>query len=366
MRFNHANVLGIETSCDDTGIAIVSTDKKIYFENVKSQAWFHSECGGIVPWVAKTMHLDNIIPLTIQVMNQSNLKMNDIDYIAVTHCPGLVISLDVGIQFAKYLSTKFQKPVIPIHHMRAHALIGSLLNNLSYPFLTLLISGAHCIFAIAHTANDFSLIGTCKDNAPGDVFDKIYRELNLKNSSLYSHLPCGAAVELCAEKANKENRIKNKFDRLNRKSSNCDASFSGIMSQHVYWINEMKQKKQYDNESQIPNESSEIAYSLQKEITEKLQVNLSKAIQFCKYSEICHNISVSQIVVSGGVACNKFILNGLKKVTDYYEMQIISVPKKYCTDNGTMIAWNGCCIINENLSIINDLNPLPRFYFNLG
>lgn len=183
-RHRHARptVLGIETSCDDTAAAILDADGVIHADVCMSQVRQHLLNGGIIPPIAKDLHAANIDAVVVQALQQADMCMADVDYIAVTNRPGMPLSLYIGVDFAKRLALKYRKPLIPVHHMEAHALMGMLADaSLRFPFLVLLLSGGHAQIALVHDASHFYLLGSSIDDAPGETFDKIARRLKLRN-----------------------------------------------------------------------------------------------------------------------------------------------------------------------------------------
>jgi len=176
---SYSVILGIETSCDDTGCAIVDTDRNILGECLKSQQQIHLDFGGIIPPVARDLHKENIDSVVTQAIQQAQIELNKIDAIAVTVKPGMSLSLLVGMNYAKKLSKQSLKPLIPIHHMEAHALTARLVDkDLKLPFLVLLISGGHCLLAVVKKVNKFILLGQSIDDAPGEAIDKVLANIN--------------------------------------------------------------------------------------------------------------------------------------------------------------------------------------------
>uniref|UniRef100_A0A670XM00 N(6)-L-threonylcarbamoyladenine synthase n=1 Tax=Pseudonaja textilis TaxID=8673 RepID=A0A670XM00_PSETE len=166
-------VLGIETSCDDTGAAVVDETGSILGEALHSQADVHLKTGGIIPPVAQRLHQENIARVVQHAVSSSGISMEDISAVATTVMPGLALSLGIGLKYSLELVKKHQKPFIPIHHMEAHALTVRLTDLVPFPFLVLLLSGGHCILAVAQGVSDFLLLGQTKDIAPGDMLDKL-------------------------------------------------------------------------------------------------------------------------------------------------------------------------------------------------
>lgn len=216
-----AIILGIETSCDDTGCAVLDTNGNILGEALKSQHLIHLNNGGIIPPIAQDLHRKNIESVVNKAVSLADISYENIDAIAVTVKPGLPLSLDIGTKYGKYLCRKFKKPFIPIHHMEAHALTARMFDrSIQFPFLVLLISGGHCLIAVAQHVNKFLLLGESIDDAPGEAFDKMARRMKLKNLTEYSQLNGGQAIELAASKA--DNPLQYKFTIPLLQYKNCN------------------------------------------------------------------------------------------------------------------------------------------------
>lgn len=166
-------VLGIETSCDDTGCAVVDSSGKILGEALNSQQQIHLNHGGIIPPIARDLHQQHIEHIVQDALRLASIQLSDVDAIATTVKPGLPLSLLVGMNYGKHLSCKSGKPLIPIHHMEAHALTIRMVQKVDFPFLVLLISGGHCLLAVAQAVDKFLLLGQSLDDAPGEAFDKL-------------------------------------------------------------------------------------------------------------------------------------------------------------------------------------------------
>lgn len=222
-------VLGIETSCDDTAAAIIDEKGNVLSESSHSQLEFHLSNGGVVPPVARDLHnkhLDGVVYDTIQ---KSGLEMKDITCVAVTNRPGLPLSLEVGVTYAKRLAIKYGKPLIPIHHMEAHALMGMFYDrSLTFPFLALLISGGHSQLAFVKDLEEWYLLGECIDCAPGEVMDKVSRRLKVRNMGHpFDKISGGEAIEILAKKGNPRAYFTADTSVPLNKYRDCNFSFSG-------------------------------------------------------------------------------------------------------------------------------------------
>jgi len=218
-------ILGIETSCDETGAAIIDCQGNIISEALHSQLQTHLNLGGIIPPLARDLHVENIDSVVQSALAKACVDVSQLDAIAATVKPGLPLSLVVGTNYAKALCKKWNKKFIPIHHMEAHALTARMTEKVDFPFLVLLVSGGHCLLAVAYNVEEFHLLGESIDLAPGDALDKVARRLKLRNIPEYSSTSGGRAVELLAKKGNI-----NAFDYKTPLSlyKDCSFSFSGL------------------------------------------------------------------------------------------------------------------------------------------
>lgn len=373
-------VLGIETSCDDTAAAILDTNGRILSHACHSQLKEHLHNGGIIPPIAKDLHAANIDRVISTALHQADMRMSDVDYIAVTNRPGLPLSLHVGVNFAKRLAIKYNKPIIPIHHMEAHALIGMLSHpELKFPFLVLLLSGGHAQIALVKDVNQFFLLGASLDDAPGETFDKIARRLKLRNlGHPFDEISGGAAIELMAKTGDPLKFYNtNTFIPLQKERS-CDFSFSGFKNFNKL-INRLEEEQQ--TEPDVPlDEAADIAASLQYLIACHIFKQLARAATFVERTRIydkttqvtresllnnyCdHMIEDTpenglhlNIVLSGGVACSDYFASCLSRFCSSFKgyrdsttlSAVIPRPKHLCSDNGIMIAWNAVLKLRSN------------------
>ena len=325
------NILGIETSCDETGIAIYNTEKQsIISEQLFSQASKHAEYGGVVPELASRDHLIKIIPLIRLALDEAKLGSNDLDAIAYTAGPGLRGPLLIGASTAKSLAFSLNIPSIGIHHMEAHLLINLLEDPApKFPFLTLLISGGHCLLINAKELGSYEIIGQTIDDAVGEAFDKVSKLLDLG-------YPGGPLIEKLAESGDP---YAYSFPRPMTNKDNLDFSFSGLKTAVYYSIKDTK------DISRVVK--ANIAASFQDAVADTLLIKTKKALEETNQNEL---------VIGGGVAANKYIRNklveGLKDSTIYFP------PLERCTDNGAMVAFAGSFYLrNNNQSQNNQVRP---------
>ncbi|KFP19891.1 hypothetical protein Z169_07086, partial [Egretta garzetta] len=220
-------VLGIETSCDDTGAAVVDDGGNILGEALHCQKEVHIQAGGIIPVVAQQLHRENIERVVKEALGVGGVSVDELAAIATTVKPGLALSLEVGLQYSLDLVDRYQKPFIPIHHMEAHALTVRLTHHVEFPFLVLLLSGGHCILAVAQGVSDFLLLGQSIDIAPGDMLDKVARRLSLRKHPECHSMAGGKAIEHLAQTGNRQ---QHSFRPPMQQYRNCDFSFSGLQN----------------------------------------------------------------------------------------------------------------------------------------
>lgn len=348
-------ILGIETSCDDTGCGIVNTNGEILGEALHSQHITHLNNGGIIPPIASDLHRRNIEQVVDNALHLANISVSDVDAIAATVKPGLPLSLLIGTKYGKYLCKKYQKPFIPIHHMEAHALTARMVNkSLEFPFLVLLISGGHCLLAVAEKVDKFLLLGDSIDDAPGEAFDKMARRLKLKNIPEYSTLSGGQAMELAASKA--DNPLEYNFNPPMLHYKDCTFSFAGIKNVCLRHILQEEKVKDLPPDAVIPGVNNLCAGFLLV-VTRHLCHRLQRGMEYVARRKLIP-LDKQTLVVSGGVACNNFIAQGLQMVCDSLGYTLIRPPPKLCTDNGIMIAWNGVERWKENAGVYENFDNI--------
>ncbi|KAI2810381.1 putative tRNA N6-adenosine threonylcarbamoyltransferase, mitochondrial [Blomia tropicalis] len=346
IRSIQSAVLGIETSCDDTGIAIIAENGNILSDVCASQTTIHVSNGGIIPPVARDLHRSVIDSSVRKCLEEAKISPKDLSAIAVTTKPGLPLSLIVGCVYAKKLSAKYNIPVIPIHHMEAHALTAMIeypIEKLDFPFLTLLISGGHCLITYVTGVNNFQLMGYSIDDAPGDILDKTARALRLKNlGQPYNAISGGAAIELMAKDGDP-------FSHFERSASHpmyssrlrtCNFSFSGFLTGILRHIDRLENEIDLPPDKVLP-QAPDLCASILYVISFTLIKRLQRAYEFLDRMEIWPESIPKRLVVSGGCAANKFITNTIGNYCKHEGIDLFIPSTKLCTDNGVMIAWNG-------------------------
>mgnify|MGYP001265195562 FL=1 len=307
-------ILGIETSCDETGIALYDSNKGLLGHTLHSQIDLHAEYGGVVPELASRDHIRYIIPLINQLLNKTSIAKEAINAIAYTAGPGLSGALLVGSTVGESLSFALGIPSIPVHHLEGHLLAPMLEDTKPvFPFLALLVSGGHTQIIHVKQIGQYDIVGDTLDDAAGEAFDKTAQLLGLG-------YPGGAALSKLAESG------KPKYDlpKPMLHSKNFDFSFSGLKTAVLTLV-----KKQPELTDTI---KANIAASFQESITEVLIYKTLKAM---------NSLNLNQIVVSGGVGANKQLREKLTKSSQEDNFQLFFPSLEFCTDNGAMIALAG-------------------------
>lgn len=302
-------ILAIESSCDETSVSIIKNGCEDIATIINSQIDVHKKYGGVVPEVASRLHLENITMVIDECLNKANMNLNDIDAFACTYAPGLLGSLLIGVEAAKILSFIYKKPLIGVNHMMGHICANMIGNKLNYPLLSLIISGGHTDLILMESESKFKYLGQTLDDAIGEAYDKVARILDLP-------YPGGPNVEKFALEGKD---IYNMPKILNDESFNF--SFSGIKSHVNNLFHNARQRKEEINKY-------DLACSFQKCVTAHLVDKTKKALE--KYK-------LKTLLVSGGVASNRYIRNSLKDMCGSLDVVMHVPDKKYCTDNAAMI-----------------------------
>ncbi|XP_077473111.1 tRNA N6-adenosine threonylcarbamoyltransferase, mitochondrial isoform X1 [Stigmatopora argus] len=340
-------VLGIETSCDDTGAAVLSEEGTILGESLISQKEVHLRAGGIIPSVAQQLHREHIERVVQEALDRSGVDPGQISAVATTVKPGLALSLGVGLKFSLDFVRRHHTPFIPIHHMEAHALTVRLLQPVSFPFLVLLVSGGHSLLAVARGVDDFVLLGRGLDEAPGDTLDKVARRLSLIKHPRCSTLSGGQAIELLAKDGD---RSKFPFTTPMGQTYDCCFSFAGLRNQ-INMTVEKQEAAEGIQRGDLLSCVNDIAAAAQHTVACHLAKRTYRAILFCKANGLLPS-DTPTLVVSGGVASNEYIRKALGVITTATDLRLLCPPAKFCTDNGVMIAWNGVERLREGKGIL--------------
>jgi len=316
------NILGIETSCDETAAAVVADGLTIKSSVVASQTKLHEKYGGVVPELASRAHIEKIYPVIKEAMEQADIAKDDIDAIAIANQPGLTIALVVGVTAAKTLSFTWNKPLIAINHLHAHLQSAMLSEEqLELPAVALIVSGGHTCLYEYHSPLEPKLLGTTIDDAAGEAFDKVASILRLP-------YPGGPSIEKAAEKGNPD-AIKFPRSMLGRDS--LDFSFSGIKTAVLYYCRGQDMKGENKVDSMTTQQIADIAASFQAAVVDVLVKKTQRAAKIIK---------AKTILLGGGVAANNKLRTSLQQMceSDVPPKKLLVAPKRYCTDNAVMVA----------------------------
>lgn len=305
-------VLGIESSCDETACAIVEDGKKIISNVVATQIPFHQIYKGVVPEIASRKHAEWILPVVRQALTEANMTLEQVDAIAATNRPGLMGSLLVGLTFGKTLAWACNKPFIAINHMLGHMYAAHLENDISYPYLGLLVSGGHSIIAKVNAFDDLEVLGTTIDDSVGEAFDKVAKFYGLG-------YPGGVIIDKLAQNGDPK-AFAFPVPKLDKRDSNrYDMSFSGLKTAVIHQADLfLKEGYQKTNEN--------ICASFQETACKTLTSRLFRAVE---------DTGLTTVVAGGGVAANSRLRALLAEKTD---IKCVFPPLKLCGDNGAMIA----------------------------
>ncbi len=325
------NILGIETSCDETAVAVVRDGKYVLSNIVASSLKEHSRHGGIIPEIASRRQLEFINAVTEQALAKAGLKLKSIDAVAVTNQPGLIGSLLVGISFARGLSFTMNKPLVNVNHIKAHAYAnflecpgektvkGKTRQKPKLPAIALVVSGGHTNLYHVKAFDQFRLLGQTLDDAAGEAFDKVAKILDLG-------YPGGPAIDRLAKKGkNTTTRFKSALlpDTYN-------FSFSGVKTAVLYHHRDQKRHKEFS--------TAQTAYSFQKSV---VSILVKKSISACR------KLKIRTLLVGGGVAANSALRENISEEASRYDISVFVPPLSLCTDNAAMIAGLGFYLIRE-------------------
>ena len=319
-------ILAIETSCDETSVDILRNGKELLANVVSTQIETHKKFGGVMPEVASRLHVENITLCISKAMEDAKLDYKDITLIAVTKGPGLIGALHVGLQAAKAISIAYNIPLLGVNHMAGHIYANKYVSDFKFPVLTLVVSGGHTQLYLMNKEYDFKCLGETRDDAVGEVYDKVSRVLNLG-------YPGGPVIDKLASIG--ENKYKLPYPKINEKYA---FSFSGLKTAVLNLVNGMKMKNEtFKNE--------DIACSFQKKVIEILTDKVMLALDEYK---------VNQVLVAGGVSANKELRETIKnRVTSKYKnIDVVIPPMWCCTDNAAMLAM-AAYYSNEEVSSLD-------------
>lgn len=306
-------ILAIESSCDETSIAIVKNGVEVITNIVSSQINVHELFGGVVPEIASRMHIENITIVLDQALKTSGMSMDDIDAIAVTYGPGLIGSLLVGLQVAKTLSFIYNKPLVPVHHIAGHIYANNIGKAMNFPLISLVVSGGHTELVLMKENYSFEYIGGTLDDAVGECYDKVARVIGLA-------YPGGPKLDALAHTGIDSYNLPLPLD-----DDSYNFSFSGLKSSVINLKHNEEQRGNKINDANL-------AASFQNRVIKILTKKTMKALK--KYN-------VDNLIIAGGVSANKGLRDEFKKLCDENNINLSIPDLKYCTDNAAMIGAAG-------------------------
>jgi N6-L-threonylcarbamoyladenine synthase len=334
-------ILGVETSCDDTSAAVVLNGRSVLSNIVSSQDQLHQRFGGIVPEIASRRHLEIINPVIDEALARAGVTFAELDGIAVTHGPGLVGSLLVGVSTAKALSFALELPLVAVNHLEGHLYANFLTGaNIAFPFLSLIVSGGHTSLLYVTDHGEAEVIGKTRDDAAGEVFDKIARALSLG-------FPGGPVIERLARQGEADAFS---FPRaLMTPEGKLDFSFSGVKTAVLNCIHREREKGAGPNEA-------DLAAAFQEAVVDAL---VEKSVLAIKEK------GVKQFLLAGGVAANGELRRKLRQRLEALGggLELLYPPVELCTDNGAMIAAAGYYSLRRGRLAGQDLNAIPNLGF---
>jgi N6-L-threonylcarbamoyladenine synthase len=333
-------ILGIESSCDDTSVAILDMadgdmpyEKRILAHQLYTQFTEHEEYGGVVPEIASRAHLERMNPLVEKALAEAEITLDDIDAFAVTQGPGLLGGLLVAVSYVKSLALATGKPFIGVNHLEGHALTAHLTEGIDFPYLLLLASGGHCQFMNVKDKGEYETIGATLDDAAGEVFDKVAKMLDMP-------YPGGPHIEKLALKGNPD-----AYDfPVPLRKNTVEMSFSGLKTAVRMCIRD------------IPEMTEEI----KADICASFQNTVAKTLVF-KAKKALDKTDTKQFVLAGGVAANKYLRASLEEICKKKAVTFYAPPIKLCTDNAVMIAYAGGLYLKEGKQSGLDITAIARW-----
>lgn len=313
-------VLGIETSCDETGVAIYDSENGLLGDALYSQVKMHAEYGGVVPELASRDHVRKLLPLLDEVFAKAGLKKGDVDAVAYTSGPGLIGALMVGASTGRAIALAWGKPAIGVHHMEGHLLAPMLEDSPpEFPFVALLVSGGHTQLVRVDGIGQYELLGESLDDAAGEAFDKAAKMLGLD-------YPGGPLI---AKHAQQGDRQRFRFPRPMTDRPGMDFSFSGLKTFTLNTANDHR-----DTDGQIdPQTVCDIAAAFEEAVVDTLAIKCRRALQATGFK---------QLVIAGGVSANQRLRERLEVMVEKEKSKLFYARPEFCTDNGAMIAFAGC------------------------
>lgn len=334
-------ILGIETSCDETGVALYDSERGLLAHALFSQIDMHADYGGVVPELASRDHVRKLLPLCDQVLADADRVRADIDGIAYTAGPGLVGALMVGGSVAHALGFALGVPVLGVHHMEGHLLAPMLEDNPpAFPFVALLVSGGHTQLVLVKGIGEYEMLGESVDDAAGEAFDKTAKMLGLD-------YPGGPRVAALAEKGTPG---RYRFPRPMTDRPGLDFSFSGLKTFTLNTVTAAENAGELDEQTR-----ADIALAFEAAVVDTLTIKCRRALE---------QTGSKRLVIAGGVSANKRLRAGLEKMTEKLRAGVFYARPEFCTDNGAMIAYAGCQRMNAGQQDGDRIVAVPRWPMN--
>ncbi|WP_341357256.1 tRNA (adenosine(37)-N6)-threonylcarbamoyltransferase complex transferase subunit TsaD [Rossellomorea sp. y25] len=325
-------VLGIETSCDETAVAIIKSGTEIVTNVVSSQIESHKRFGGVVPEIASRHHVEQVTYVLEEALQQAGMTMVEIDCVAVTEGPGLVGALLIGVNAAKALAFAHNKPLVGVHHIAGHIYANRLVKEMKFPLLSLVVSGGHTELVLMKEHGSFQVIGETRDDAAGEAYDKVARTLSLP-------YPGGPHIDRLAQ----EGEATLDLPRAWLEEGSFDFSFSGLKSAVINTLHNAKQKG-------VTIHPQDLAASFQASVIDVLVTKTIKAVK---------EFQVEQVLLAGGVAANKGLRAALQEAFEGVDAELVIPPLSLCTDNAAMIAAAGTVLFEQGKRGGMDMNAHP-------
>jgi len=335
-------VLGIETSCDETGVAIYDSEHGLLADTLYSQVKMHAEYGGVVPELASRDHIRKLLPLVSETLKEANLSSQDIDAVAYTAGPGLIGALMVGASTGRAMAMAWGVPAIGVHHMEGHLLAPMLEESPPvFPFVALLVSGGHTQLVKVTAIGQYELLGESLDDAAGEAFDKAAKMMGLD-------YPGGPLVAKLAEQGD---RTRFRFPRPMTDRPGLDFGFSGLKTFTLNTVNDHKVDGVLADQTR-----ADIAAAFEDAVVETLTIKCKRALQ---------QTGLKQLIIAGGVSANQRLRDRLELMVAKEHAALFYARPKFCTDNGAMIAYAGCQRLLAGQSSDLVIEAKPRWAMDL-
>ena len=329
-------VLGIESSCDETGVAIYDTEAGLLSDKLYSQVAMHAEYGGVVPELASRDHIRQLLPLVRESVSEAGLSMEQLEGIAYTSGPGLIGALMVGASVGRTLAWGLGIPALAVHHMEGHLLAPMLEDvgkgrqqTIAFPFVALLVSGGHTLLVHVKAIGDYKILGESLDDAVGEAFDKTAKMLGLA-------YPGGPVLAALAEEGKAGVY---EFPRPMVRQGGLDFSFSGLKTHSL---------TTWKNSNQTDQDKANIAHAFQEAVVDTLSIKCKRALK---------EVGANRLIIAGGVGANKRLREKLNELS----AEVFFPPMQFCTDNGAMIAYAGAIRLKAGHKEEPVIQPKPRW-----